>query len=150
MFVLSASEEEILAKVPLNKLKIEFRFSIEEITTAKFVIKNTDISSLTILRPGAKKFISLDSAVIYSRQSTADSLVNYLHTSTNAVFAKYGQLIFEQDNPNGVKALFDSLVTVRSNQIHAFDNQLDKDEISLLDFQNKARVYNFCFFMAEL
>ncbi len=131
-----------IAKVPLGKLNKDYTFSIDEATLTELVL-DSEISYLSVISPGVRKIVLLDSLSVRTKQSIPDTLVNYLWKSTNQVVSQNSEVFFTQDNPEKVKFLFDSLTVIRSKQINEYKSQLTAEEFGILDYQNTARAYSF-------
>ena len=134
LFIQELHTGRTIAKVPLDKLNKDYSFNIDEATLGELSVIGTETTYLTIIRPGAKKTILIDSTSLRTKQSTPDSLINYLWKSTNQMFSLHGNVIFAQDNPEKVKSIFDSLVQVRHEQLNKFESQLTADELGILDY----------------
>jgi thiol-disulfide isomerase/thioredoxin len=150
LFVQELVTARTIAKVPLNKLNKDYSFNIDEATLGSLSVIGTETTYLTIIKPGVKKTILIDSTSLRTKQSIPDSLVNYLWKSTNQMFSQHDKVIFAQDNPQKVKFIFDSLVQVRHEQLNKFKSQLTADEFGILDYQNKARAYSFLMFYGRI
>lgn len=150
LFIKEISTGRTIAKVPLNKTNVVYRFPINESTLGDYSIKEIDRPYLTILCPNVKKVISIDTASIRTLHSIPDSLVNSLWKTTNEMFSKHDKVIFAQNNPDRVRSLFDSLIQVRSIELQRFKSQLSADEFGILDYQNKARAYSFLMFYGRI
>jgi thiol-disulfide isomerase/thioredoxin len=150
LFIKELITERILGKISLDNQTQVHTFKIDKTTLGELTISGIEISYLTILEPGGRKIISLDSTSLTTKESIADSLINYLWSSTNKMFSLHGQLIFGQDNPVKVKSIFDSLIETRANHLNQFRTKLTKDEFGILDYQNKARAYSFLMFYGRM
>jgi hypothetical protein len=150
LFLRELITERILAKVPLNKWKTDYAFTIDAITPGVLTVAGSDTEYLTLIRPGVRKAIRVDSGAIRTLNAIPDSLINFLFKSTNQMFSQHGNVIFAQDNPAKVKSLFDSLVQTRQEQLIKFKPQLTEEEYGLLDYQNKARAYSFLMFYGRI
>lgn len=139
-----------IAKIPLDKPEGEYRVPISEVSLGELAVREAEKTYLTIIRPGVKKLITIDSISIKTNSSIADSLMNYLWQSTNEMFSTYGNVIFVQGNPDRVRSLFDSLIMARSNLINENRSNLTEDELGVLNYQNKARVYSFLMFYGRI
>lgn len=150
LFIQELITGRTIAKVPLDKLNRNYSFKIDEATLGSLSVIGTETTYLTIIRPGVKKIIIIDSTSLRTKQSIPDSLANYLWTSTNQMFSLHDKVIFAQDNPEKVKSIFDSLVQARHEQLNKFKSQLTADELGILDYQNKARAYSFLMFYGRI
>jgi thiol-disulfide isomerase/thioredoxin len=150
LFIQELITGRTIAKVPLDKFNKNHSFKIDEATLGSLSVIGTETTYLTIIRPGVKKTILIDSTSLRTKQSIPDSLANYLWKSTNQMFSLHGKVIFAQDNPEKVKSIFDSLVQVRQEQLNKFESQLTADELGILDYQNKARAYSFLMFYGRI
>jgi thiol-disulfide isomerase/thioredoxin len=150
LFLRELITERILAKVPLNKWKTDYAFTIDAITPGVLTVAGSDTEYLTLIRPGVRKAIRVDSGAIRTLNAIPDSLINFLFKSTNQMFSQHGNVIFAQDNPAKVKSLFDSLVQTRQEQLIKFKPRLTEEEYGLLDYQNKARAYSFLMFYGRI
>lgn len=150
LFVQELITGRTIAKVPLDKLNKDYSFNIDEATLGLLSVIGGETTYLTIIRPGVKKIILIDSTSLRTKQSIPDSLVNYLWESTNQMFSKHNKVIFVQNNPEKVRSIFDSLVQVRHEQLNKFESQLTDDEFGILDYQNKARAYSFLMYYGRI
>ena len=150
LFIQELITGRTIAKVPLDKLNKNYSFKIDEATLGSLSVIGTETTYLTIIRPGVKKTILIDSTSLRTKQSIPDSLANYLWKSTNQMFSLHDKVIFAQDNPDKVKSIFDSLVQVRNEQLNKFKSQLTANEFGILDYQNKARAYSFLMFYGRI
>ncbi len=150
LYIHNAITEQILARIPLNSSKKEFKFHIKEATLAEISANSIKKSPLIVVSPGAKKIITVDSFGLETKHSIVDSLANYLLTSTNQMFFVYDKIIFAQDNPRAVLALFDSLIQARDELLNEHKIDLTEDEIGILKYQNKARAYSFLMFYGRI
>lgn len=139
-----------MAKVPLNTGNEVYSFGIDQITVAVLLLPGVEHTYLTILRPGVHKKIVVDSAFLKTKQSVADSLVNYLWKSNNETISKHYQLIFDGEEPDKVKSVFDSLIRARDAQLQQFESELTADEMGILRYQNKARAYSFLMYYGRM
>jgi len=146
LFIRDFITKRILAKIPLNKFNEFSSFGIQEATIAEIRLQQVEKSQLSILRPGINKTISIDTTTFKIENSLPDSLLNYILSSTNKMFEVYGELIFDYDDPEKVKEVFDSLIQVRNLKLRQLKSQLTYDEFELLQFQNTAQVYSFLMF----
>jgi thiol-disulfide isomerase/thioredoxin len=137
-------------KVPLDIIGKEYTFPIGETMLGEFALKGAESTYLTIISPGAKKRVVIDSISIKTEKSIPDSLANYLWKSTNLMFSQHDKIIFAEDNPLKVRGLFDSLVQVRDDQLKGFEPLLTEEELGLLTYQNKARAYSFLMFYGRI
>ena len=150
LYIQELITERIIAKIPLDKLNKEYRFNINEATLAQLAVKNAETTYLTIISPGTRKTITIDSMDLATKQSISDSLANYLWKSTNQMFSIYDKVIFAQDNPEKVISLFDSLVQARGDLLNKFMLKLTNDEFGILEYQNRARAYSFLMFYGRI
>ena len=150
LFVQELITGRTIAKVPLDKLNKDYSFNIDEATLGLLSVNGAETTYLTIIRPGVKNIILIDSTSLRTKQSIPDSLVNYLWESTNQMFSKHNNVIFVQNNPEKVRSIFDSLVQVRHEQLNKFESQLTDDEFGILDYQNKARAYSFLMYYGRI
>jgi thiol-disulfide isomerase/thioredoxin len=150
LFIQELITGRTIAKVPLKELNKNYSFNIDEATLGSLSVICTETTYLTIIRPGAKKTILIDSTSLRTKQSVPDSLINYLWNSTNQMFSLHDKIIFAQVNSEKVKSLFDSLVQVRHEQISKFKSQLTTDELGILEYQNKARAYSFLMYYGRI
>lgn len=150
LYIQEVITRRIIAQVPLDKLNSEYKFNIDEVTLGEITVKNAENPYLTIISPGARKIIVIDSTFARTKNSIPDSLANYLWKSTNQMFSLYYQAIFVQDNPNKVLSLFDSLIRTRAEQLNKLKPKLTDDEFGILEYQNKARVYSFLMFYGRI
>lgn len=150
LFIQELITGRTIASVPLGESPADYSFEIEEATLGELSVIGSGATYLTIISPGVQKTMTIDSTFIRTKQSTADSLVNYLWRSTNNMFSLHDKVIFAQDNPKKVKSLFDSLVKVRAEQLKQFESQLTVDEYGILGYQNKARAYSFLMFYGRM
>jgi len=150
LFIQELITGRTIAKVPLDKLNRNYSFNIDEATLGSLSVIGTATTYLTIIRPGVKKTILIDSASFRTKQSTPDSLVNYLWESTNRVIAHYSNVIFAQDDSEKVKFIFDSLVQERHALMNNFKSQMTTDEFGILDYQNRARAYSFLMYYGRI
>jgi thiol-disulfide isomerase/thioredoxin len=139
-----------LLKMPLDPIGKEYTFSIGETRLGELAIKSSESTYLTVLSPGAKKSVVIDTNSIRTEHSIPDSLANYLWKSNNLMFSKHDKTIFAEDNPWKVRDLFDSLVQVRANQLKGFKSILSEEELGILTYQNKARAYSFLMFYGRI
>lgn len=150
LFIKELITGRTLAKVPLRQLDKGYAFNINEATLGQLSVGGAGTTYLTIVRPGVHKTVTIDSASIKTKQSTADSLVNYLWKSTNQMFSLHDRVIFAQNNPEQVRSIFDSLIQVRKAQLKRCESKLTADELGLLNYQNEARAYSFLMFYGRI
>lgn len=140
-----------IAKVSLDdKSKLEYRFPINEVIVGELTLRGTETTFLTILRPNITKRVSIDSVLAKTNNSIPDSLVNYLWNSTNETHLKHYTEIFEQGNPDTVRAIFERLIQTRSNELRKYKSKLTEEEIGILDYQNQARAYSFLMYYGRI
>lgn len=104
-------------------------------------------SVLLVIEPGQTKQLTIDSLGIHST-AVADTLLNYLHTSSNEVLRQYGGLIFGEGAGSQVRGVFDSLLQARNQLIERAS--ISGEAKALLTYQNKARVFNFLFYYGRM
>jgi hypothetical protein len=150
LYILELITGQPIARVPLDKLNSEYKFNVNEATLGELTLKSSKNTYLTIIRPGTKKTITIDSMFLKTKYSISDSLANYLWKSNNQMFSLYDKVIFAQDNPKKVIALFDSLIETRAEQLNKLKPKLTDDEFGILEYQNKARAYNFLMFYGRI
>ncbi len=138
--------DEVIAKISLSDTAMVYEFSIDEATLCELMVKQSEMVYLTIIKPNDRKIISIDSTSIRTESSPSDSLVNFLWKNGNEMFSKHYNVIFEQNNPEQVRFLYDSLIFTRSNLIKEFNSELSKEDIGILAYQNEARAYSFLFY----
>jgi thiol-disulfide isomerase/thioredoxin len=135
----------------LGKLKTEpnsfFKVAITAPIVAIAELAHSATSRLLIIEPGETNELIIDSLGIHSL-SVADSLINYLSTSSNQIIAENGHLISSAEKSTALLKVYDSLINARSLLI---DSTAVSDEVKqLLKFDNKNRAYNFLFFYGRV
>ena len=101
---------------------------------------------LLFLEPGETVQLVEQSPYLYvtSRNDPADALFNHLRYSINWSFlADIFRL--KEAEPAAVTALVDSLVLARQEKIMEKSDSLSADALDFLQFQNRARAYNYLF-----
>ena len=120
LFIQELITGRTIAKVPLDKMNINYSFKIDEAALGSLSLIGTETTYLTIIRPGVKKTILIDSTSLRTKQSIPDSLVNYLWKSTNQMFSLHDKVIFAQDNPEKVKLTLLCHNNFAENQIDSY------------------------------
>lgn len=142
---------QLMTDVPLGKLAIGTPHSIilsaesPQIAVAK--TKEKDNATLLVYENGEQKELVIDSLGIHSN-SLADSLLSYLHTSSNQTLVEYGYLLSNEEDREQLLQVFDSLLIARNSLIES--KQLSIETKKLLSYQNKSRIYNFLFFYGRM
>lgn len=150
LYIRELVTERILGKVPLKNGAAVHTFQLNEVTLGALTTSGTDGTCLTILKPGDTKIITRDSVSLTRNESVADSLVNYLWSSTNSMFSLYGELIFGRNAPDKVRLVFDSLIDARENLLHQYRTRLTEEEWGILNYQNEARAHSFLMFYGRI
>ncbi|MDH5475289.1 MAG: TlpA family protein disulfide reductase [Cyclobacteriaceae bacterium] len=146
LFIRDLVTNQLLVSIPLSDSEKEYKFPINKPINATIQVKESDISYITILKPNSKKIIVVDSSSLITKHDKLDSLANFILQNNNNMFRVYGAEIFGEDNPKRIRHLFDSIIVTRSKIINGFKNTLSKDDIEILEFENRTRAYNFLFF----
>ncbi|MBE0662373.1 MAG: TlpA family protein disulfide reductase [Bacteroidales bacterium] len=144
------STEKVIAQIPLIKGQSEFRFKLDEIIIASIELNGVGNENIYVIDPKIKKVINIDSAVLIKTNSVADSLLKYFWRSQNEMFEKHNDLFWNENNPEKVLIVFDSLISFRDQQITQMMSRLSKDEKQLLRSRNKGLAYNFLFYYGRV
>lgn len=85
-----------------------------------------------------------------STNTQSDSLLNYLWKSNLQFIQQNSAFIFQTDKLDSITLIFEEFLKKRANQINEFKNSFSTQEIEILHFQNKARIYSFLFWLGRI
>lgn len=150
LFIHELVTEKLIVGISLKDTSTVHRFTVDDATLCVMSIKGMNTTPLTIISHGDSKVVSVDSIGMNTVNSIGDSLVNFLWYSQNEMFSTYSALLFEKNDPNKVRAVFDSLISARAQIIKDQYPELNREEIKILEYQNKARAYNFLMYYGRI
>ncbi len=139
---------QVLAKISTKYLK-KIDLKLVDPVYASLKSSNSANSYLSILTPEMDKVIIIDSTLIKTN-SVADSLEKYFTASINALFSKYGNLIFSGKESKKVTNLFDSLIQARKVTIEDSRGGVSQTEYEILNYHNQAKTFSFLFFYGRI
>ena len=150
LFIHELVTEKLIVGISLKDTSTVHRFTVDDATLCVMSIKGMNTTWLTIISHGDRKVVTVDSIAMNTVNSIGDSLVNFLWHSQNEMFSTYSALLFEKNDPNKVRAVFDSQTSARAEIIKDQYPVLNREEIDLLEYQNKARTYNFLMYYGRI
>lgn len=130
----------------------EHRIKLESPTIVIFSRKK-DVFSATyssILIPGKKMELSLDTLNNLSNDALSDSLLNYLRRNDNYFNNKNSKLLWGEFKPAEVFDVYTRYKEHRDSILIGHKENLSTAEIEALLFENSARVYNLLFLYGRL
>jgi len=127
----------------------ENSMAVGQLEMVTLTTSDSDIKYLALLKPNSKTIVSRNRFDELTTNKTADSLLNYLWKSNLDFISKNNQFIFSSKNKDSVRDLFEQFRLLRKRKIESVANKLNDQEVSLLNFQNNARIDMFLTYWAE-
>jgi thiol-disulfide isomerase/thioredoxin len=124
--------------------------TLEEPIVAQISTREPDKTYLIILTPGEKIEVEYTKDSLISTNSQSDSLLNYLWKSNLQFIQQNSSFIFQTDKLDSITLIFKEFLDKRSDQINEFKDSFKTQEIEILHYQNKARIYSFLFWLGRV
>lgn len=144
---------ELITENPVTKLHDSRRTATIEVnspTVAKIYSKGEKVPYLAILAPDRNIEISIKSDSSLTTSSRSDSLVNYLWKSNLDFINRNSALIFRTENMDSIPLIFENFEEKREREIDKFNDEFSPQVSDILNYQNKARIYAFLFWLGRV
>lgn len=105
---------------------------------------------LAVLAPDKELNISIKPDSSLTTNDIGDSLVNYFWKSNMDFINKNSSFIFRTQNLDSIPLVFEKFAKERGSEINKFKNEISPQILGLLNFQNKARIYAFLFWLGRV
>lgn len=141
--------ERPLVTLPASEDAPRVDFEVPYYSSGVLRSKGTNKSYLICLTPGKKIELIIQPDSSFTTTSLADSLLNYLWKSNNNFIAENGPAIFNPQQLSDVLDLFRAFREDRETILQSHASRLTAQELSLLQYQNEARIYSFLFYFGR-
>ena len=128
LFITDIITGEILEGLDLRKEQTKYPLSVDSLKVGKIRTKDDVKSYLIIIGPNTKTSLKITSDSSIMTNSRADSLLNYLSSSTNKFIGQHQNYIFTTVNKDSIVDLFKDFEQERRQLIESNSLYLSKRE----------------------
>ncbi|WP_431127638.1 TlpA family protein disulfide reductase [Flagellimonas flava] len=146
--ILDTATERTIASVNSENKKQQMKLKWTTVASINGRLKNNRY--LTILEPQKDLNVLVKADSSLTTHIKADSILNYLSKS-NLDFANNNlSFIFETEALDSIPIFFDAFRKQRAEEINLFRKELNPKVLTLLHYQNEARIYSFLLWLGRV